>query len=1234
MSGFTMQLVIRRLTMAFALCGGVCADLQLMNRSSHDYVVQPRAGCRTAVAGDHCYDKVSWAMLTGVQKYPDWFSPLTSSSSFEDFQRHLHAMPKFSNACPEPCAARAVETPAVQAQLPASASCHAPVEGDECHKRVVWAMEKGAVKYPAQFAPLTSRSSFEDFQRHLHAMPKFSNVCPEPCAARAVEIVVPAPLPQVCHTSVDGEACYRKVMWAMESGVAKYPDWFFPLTNTSKFEDVQRHLHGIPKFSIVCPEPCAARAVEVREPIQVPARDSAKPTERAVRTRMEGSNQTGDPWIVNGYDQTGSNCECGNIIQSLPTGYETPLLCASACNMYPRCMSIGVHEDTIWPGHCDLFDAPCNDTDGHDEAGTTCAKPVHEQGISLNFNRVQTDSPTPSPTPAPDACEIANGTGPSASYPCACGPVVCGTSEICSNATCSPPSYLHVDWPCSWPSIGDPNFIISGTSAGGAPIYVNFHGSYIYFDESCDGEVRGGDSRVPRWIIDDSAPSVSAVMDLDSDRSCSYYGHYESDDSHGLPLGSSTWVTFCEGVLQAVTAEITYLHEEPNVTATPAPTLPPGTACPCDQKCAGFPYVDTDGDGCLSEPECKYLPPVIGNFGELDLDGDGCVTLNECVESPLGEFLPMFPISAPNHCDFGHYFTPGTSLCVVCTNGETRRRRSEACTKCPPGRDDFGDFDTCIGGAYLKEPLYPGNCTACVNSDTDENGQTLTRGDSVVISTRNPDPGHYEIVTIIGKITVDNQTCFHVEPCVNDSYDPYDSLISDCTEHDGRSTSSTYPCGCGVDECAEGEVCDLDGNAGRGICIPPSWTVPTPAPTVSARGDPHLVNLHGEHFDVNHGGDFTLLRIPQAQSEPPMVKLKASVRPEHGRPCTTYITEVEVSGSLLGGRTLQVRSYLRAHAENETDKFLGVRVHGVAGSDGQAALRDYLFGAWLHKSAEEAARTLRFEEYFVTNQKDKEVNLQVLAGLDERVKGILEQNPSLAAAFSSKGGRDTPPAPAPSLAAAFSSKEAAPGLLEALRGDAESGVRREAAAALGKLGAAEAAPGLLEALRGDAESGAAPGLLEALRGDADSVVRWEAAAALVKLDAAEAAPGLLRMLEEDVDPEFRRTAAKVLDRFDPKDLALQLVRTVRNRDMSIPWREIAASELARLVTKDAAVALALADEHADALHDAAQEEEVGKVFRDSCAKAVGKIDAAHAQAADDAARHGTATQHRASTSGS
>jgi hypothetical protein len=102
--------------------------------------------------------------------------------------------------------------------------------------------------------------------------------------------------------------------------------------------------------------------------------------------------------------------------------------------------------------------------------------------------------------------------------------------------------------------------------------------------------------------------------------------------------------------------------------------------------------------------------------------------------------------------------------------------------------------------------------------------------------------------------------------------------------------------------------------------------LPTPSPTVSAKGDPHLVNLAGEHFDVNHGGEFLLLRIPQDKSKPPMVKLNAIISPEHGKPCTTYITELELSGSWLGGKAVQVRCYLRAHASNETNKFLGLRV--------------------------------------------------------------------------------------------------------------------------------------------------------------------------------------------------------------------------------------------------------------------------------------------------------------------
>ncbi|CAK0884313.1 unnamed protein product [Prorocentrum cordatum] len=103
-------------------------------------------------------------------------------------------------------------------------------------------------------------------------------------------------------------------------------------------------------------------------------------------------------------------------------------------------------------------------------------------------------------------------------------------------------------------------------------------------------------------------------------------------------------------------------------------------------------------------------------------------------------------------------------------------------------------------------------------------------------------------------------------------------------------------------------------------------TLPTPAPTVQAIGDPHLVNLQGEHFDINHGGRFVLLRIPQDVSKPVEIALEAQIRPEHGKPCTTYITQVELFGAWLGDQSLQVRSYLRSHSVLDADEFLGMRV--------------------------------------------------------------------------------------------------------------------------------------------------------------------------------------------------------------------------------------------------------------------------------------------------------------------
>jgi hypothetical protein len=86
-----------------------------------------------------------------------------------------------------------------------------------------------------------------------------------------------------------------------------------------------------------------------------------------------------------------------------------------------------------------------------------------------------------------------------------------------------------------------------------------------------------------------------------------------------------------------------------------------------------------------------------------------------------------------------------------------------------------------------------------------------------------------------------------------------------------------------------------------------------------------LVNLQGEHFDINHAGKFTLLRFPQAAEKPAEFSFQAGIEPDVGKPCTTYITEVEISGAWLSSKILQIRSYRRSHS-NDTDAFLGARL--------------------------------------------------------------------------------------------------------------------------------------------------------------------------------------------------------------------------------------------------------------------------------------------------------------------
>jgi len=94
-----------------------------------------------------------------------------------------------------------------------------------------------------------------------------------------------------------------------------------------------------------------------------------------------------------------------------------------------------------------------------------------------------------------------------------------------------------------------------------------------------------------------------------------------------------------------------------------------------------------------------------------------------------------------------------------------------------------------------------------------------------------------------------------------------------------------------------------------------------------------LINLQGEHFDINHGGEFGLLRIPQNAAQPAEFSLLANIRPQPGKPCTTFITQVRFAGTWLDDNVLEVRSYLKKESSEVQSNFLGARVIRKAEQD-------------------------------------------------------------------------------------------------------------------------------------------------------------------------------------------------------------------------------------------------------------------------------------------------------------
>merc|ERR1719188_156898 len=70
---------------------------------------------------------------------------------------------------------------------------------------------------------------------------------------------------------------------------------------------------------------------------------------------------------------------------------------------------------------------------------------------------------------------------------------------------------------------------------------------------------------------------------------------------------------------------------------------------------------------------------------------------------------------------------------------------------------------------------------------------------------------------------------------------------------------------------------------------------------------------------------YTLLRLPQAADTLAELSFRAIIQAESGKPCTTYITQVEFSGAWLGNKSVQIRCYRRSNT-NGTDAFLGARL--------------------------------------------------------------------------------------------------------------------------------------------------------------------------------------------------------------------------------------------------------------------------------------------------------------------
>lgn len=133
------------------------------------------------------------------------------------------------------------------------------------------------------------------------------------------------------------------------------------------------------------------------------------------------------------------------------------------------------------------------------------------------------------------------------------------------------PSALLLRGACSYNNhLNGLVFELQGMTANGAPFYkADGLNEYIYHDVDCDGSA----GAAPRWILDNTAPDLTALADLDRDEACQYRASFVVE-SVRVPSGSSpvTWRMYCGSAEGWRGVEITLepLGEGQNRTTTTA----------------------------------------------------------------------------------------------------------------------------------------------------------------------------------------------------------------------------------------------------------------------------------------------------------------------------------------------------------------------------------------------------------------------------------------------------------------------------------------------------------------------------------------------------------------------------------------------------------------------------------------------------------------------------------------